>query len=282
MMGRQSVTRRAGLIVVLAAWMAGCEQVGLREPRPGAESILEVLAPPTPEEARILFEDMTNADNRYRGAVLLTNAWFAGENDVYLRSFARYLEHDRDPSIRAVCARGLGNHAGPEYALVLAGAMRQDGDVEVRAEAARALQRIHNPDVILSLIEASREPDPRKPNSASEPEVQVRVEAAYALGQYANPSVVDALMVALDDSSLVVQRALLDSLTTLTGQDFGHDVAAWSRWRGAHSSDLFAARGVYEYPVFSRSRLWWEYIPLVPGPPNETPSTPSGMTLGDG
>jgi HEAT repeat protein len=160
--------------------------------------------------------------------------------------------------------------------------MREDADVEVRAEAARALQRIHDPSVIQELMEACREPDSRTPGIASESEVQVRVEAAHALGQYADPSVVTRLISALDDSSLVVQRAALDSLATLTGQDFGYRASAWTRWRESHAADLFAARGVYEYPVFSRGRLWWEYIPLVPGPPNETPSTPTGMTLGDG
>lgn len=260
--------------------LAGCEEMGLRQPKRGAESLLEVFAPPSPEEAANWFNDDTNADNRYRGAVLIANAWFAGENDAYLNRFEYLLLNDPDPSIRAVCARGLGNHAGPEHAEALATALRSDKDVEVRAEAARALQRIHNLVAVRSLVAATREPDPRLPPSEYEEEAEVRVEAALALGQYADPFVVEALIAALDDASLVVHRAAVSSLRTLTGQDFGIDSGAWLRWR-KETTDLFAARGVYEYPVFQRDKLWWEYIPLVPNPPNESPATPTGMPRGD-
>lgn len=253
--------------------LSACEQFGMREPQPGADSILEVFALPTPEEAAAMF-DSADPDQRYRGAVLLTQAWFAGD-PKYLRAFEDYLLNDPDPSIRAVCARGLGNHAGADYAPALARALREDPDQEVREEAARALQRIHNPVVIPALVQASREPP-----GNSEPEAAVRVEAVVALGQYADPFVVDSLIAALDDSSLVVHRAAITSLKTLTGQDFGYDPIAWQRWAQA-TDDLFAARGVYEYPVFSRSKLWWEYVPGVPPPPNEQPSTPSGISPED-
>jgi len=255
--------------------MAGCESLGLQEPERGTESILAYFAPPTPEEAVEMFQDEDNSDNRYKGAVLLTQAWFVSENEAYIELFRDYLLNDPDPSIRAVCARGLGNHADSSYAPALATALRDDPDEEVREEAARALQRIHNPAVVRTLVEASREPDPRNISMASENAAQVRVEAVVALGQYEEPYVVDALISALDDSSLVVHRAAIRSLRILTGQDFGDDPTAWLRWRQT-TKDMFLAGEVYEYPVFTRSKLWWEYVPLVPPPPNEEPARPAG------
>ena len=258
----------------------GCQTMGMRDPQPGAESILDAFGPPTPEEAAALFGS-DNPDERYRGAVLLTQAWFAGEEGApYLDAFEDYLLNDPDPSIRAVCARGLGNHGGSEYAPSLVRAMREDADLEVREECARALQRVHNPDIVRELANGCREPDPRV-RLPSEAEARVRVEVAIALGQYADPFVVDTLIAALDDSSLVVHRAAIRSLKTLTGQDFGHDAGAWLRWKRS-TTDLFAAQGVYEYPVFTRRRRLWEYVPFVPGPPNEQPSTPAGLPLRDG
>ena len=262
------------------ACLAGCEQMGMNAPR-GAESILEVFQPTSPTEAADWFLNSKDDDKRYRGAVLLANAWFVGENPAYLEAFKDYLLTDPDPSIRAVCARGLGNNAGPEYAPALARAMREDDVVEVREEAARALQRIHSTEVVRPLVDASREPDPRLVGRPSEPEAAVRVEAVVALGQYEDPYVVEVLIDALDDSSLVVNRAAIQSLKTLTGQDFGYDAAQWTRWQ-REASDLFAAGDVYEYPVFTRSKDWWEFIPFVPQPPNETPATPAGTVPQDG
>ena len=80
----------------------------------------------------------------------------------------------------------------------------------------------------------------------------------WATAQYAQARVVEALISALRDDSLAVNRAALDSLRILTGQDFGVDDAQWVAWRdGMTDSDaMFAARRDYAYPVFRRGRRW--------------------------
>jgi hypothetical protein len=255
------------LLITAAGLIAGCEAVGV-ELKPGAKSILEAFAGPTPQDAATWAIDPFDADKRYRGTLLLANAPFAGE-PVYLKLFSDNFR-DTDPGVRAAAARGLGTHGSPEHAPLLIERLADD-DAGVRIEAARALQRIHSTDAIDPLLARLR-PD-------KEPEAQVRIEAASALGQYPQNRVVEQLIIALADENLAVNRTAQLSLRTLTGQDFGIDRAQWLAWYTS-STNAFAARSVYVYPVFSRKKKFYEHIPFIPGPPNEAPSTPAGMTPG--
>jgi hypothetical protein len=253
--------------LTLAAILAGCESAGI-ELKPGAKSIFEAFAQPTPQDAAKWAIDPYDADKRYRGTLLLANAPFASD-PLYVQLFTDNVK-DTDPGVRAAAARGLGTHGSPEHVPLLVERLK-DEDPSVRVEAARALQRLHNPvaiDPLLAALDHDKEPEPN-----------VRLEAASALGQYAENRVVEQLIHSLQDDNLAVNLTTQDSLRTLTGQDFGLDIAAWQAWYNA-SHDLFAARSVYVYPVFSRSKHWYEHIPLVPGPPNEPQGTPAGMVPG--
>ena len=69
-----------------------------------------------------------------------------------------------------------------------------------------------------------------------------------------------------------------DSLTTLTGQDFGIEPLDWIRW--ANSSDeLFANRREYIYPVFRRDPTLTERLVPWLRAPNEQPGPPVGMPV---
>jgi hypothetical protein len=124
-----------------------------------------------------------------------------------------------------------------------------------------------------------REPDPRlgaRGRATSESDPQVRAEAAHALGQYPEPRVLQALIAGLDDVDLSVNRSALQALRTLTGQDLGLDRPAWVAWQQSTKTP-FAARGIYLYPVFNRTKRIYEYIPFIPPPPNELEGTPTGL-----
>jgi hypothetical protein len=244
--------------------VAGCAS----DMKPGAKSILEVFAEPAPTDAAKDAIDPYDADKRYRGTLLLANAPFASD-PLYIQLFTDNIK-DTDPGVRAAAARGLGTHGGPEHVPLLVGRLK-DEDPIVRVEAARALQRLHNPVAIDPLLAAL--------DRDKEPEADVRVEAACALGQYAENRVVEQLIRALQDDNLAVNLRTQDSLRTLTGQDFGLDIAAWQAWYNS-THDLFAARSVYVYPVFYRPKHWYEHLPFVPGPPVEPQGTPAGMVPG--
>jgi len=255
-----------GSLAAIAA-LGGCEAAGL-EMKPGATSVLQAFAPPSPADAAKWAVDPFDADKRYRGTLLLANAPFAGE-PVYVQLFVDNSK-DTDPGVRSAATRGLGSHGGPEHGPLLVDRLN-DEDPSVRTEAARALQRVHYKPAIPAIM--------AKAEMEKELEPQVRMEAASALGQYPENRVVEQLIRCLADENLGVNRNAQSSLRTLTGQDFGIDRSMWLSWYSSNQN-LFAARSVYIYPVFNRGKTWWEHIPFVPGPPNEAAGTPVGMMPG--
>lgn len=272
------------LLAVLPAcvsMLVGCESGSLKKAEEG-ESILAMFSGPTPAEAVVAAGDPYDPDRRLRGTALLAAAPFGGE-EVYLKFYVEKVQFDPDPGVRAVAARALGLHGAPEHAPLIIPLLKHE-DKNVRLEAARALQRIHNPVAIDALIpltqgerfvEAKRLDQPGR--RVGEPDAQVRAECCTALGQYAEPRVLQALIDALDDGQLTVTRAASESLKILTGQTFGDDDRAWLRWVAANK-EPFSGRGEYLYPVFQRDKYWYEYVPLVPPPPNEQPAPPAGMS----
>ena len=219
--------------------------------------------------------DPYDADKRYRGTLALAMRDFASE-PVYLKLFTDNIK-DRDSSVRAAAARALGAHGGPEHAPLLIEALK-DTDVSVRAEAARGLQRLHSADAVDPLITHVREPVLVSASENAEPDSDVRAECASALGQYREPKVLSALIAALSDSRLQVNRNTLDALRTLTGQDFGYDRPAWQAWYDK-TPQHFAAGRPYRYPAFKRDKTWIERLPFVSPPPNEESNTPAGMPI---
>lgn len=248
----------------------------------GATSLLQAWQPPSPLIAAEMAIDPWDADARAKGTMLLANGYFGGEDPyhaLYLRAAG-----DEDPNVRAAALRGLSLHGQPEDVPVLVTAL-EDPNARVRLEAARALQRVHNAEAIDAMVVHLRLPvlatppdgtSAGNPGQPGEAEPTIRAEVAHALGQYAQPRVIQPLIAALDDRFLAVNESARRSLRTLTGQDFGLDRKAWLRWYGA-TADPFAGRTAYIYPAFRRDKFFWEYIPFVPAPPNETASTPVGF-----
>lgn len=111
--------------------------------------------------------------------------------------------------------------------------------------------------------------------AAGEVDKDTREAAACALGQYADPRALNALIGALNDDELSVSRRARQALRILTGHDSGEEPKDWQAWAAAQS-DPFAGQTKFQYPNFHRDNYWWEYIPFIPGPPNEPSSTPIG------
>lgn len=256
---RQFVRTAAVLSLVV---LSACDTF---ESARGAKSVLQLFQPPTPEDAVELALDRYDADKRYRGTALLANQPFGGEAP-YLRLFEDAVA-DPDSGVRQVGVRALGIHGVPTHVPMIVDRL-SDEEWLVRIEAARALQRLHNPVAILPLIARTKPLD--------ELQAGVRAEAAHALGQYREPRVLQALIAALNDPSLAVNHNALTSLEVLTGQNLGYEPAVWLAWLD-ETRDPFAAGRAYTYPGFERDRLWYEYIPFLPQPPNEAESMPVGM-----
>ncbi|MEO0513144.1 MAG: HEAT repeat domain-containing protein [Planctomycetota bacterium] len=228
-----------------------------------------VFAGPSPTQAVVWSIDELNADNRYRGTILLANAPYAGE-DVYLELFRDNMDPESEPYaiVRAAAVRGLAHHGLPDQDVPrLIDLYDRDTAPTVRAEIVRALQRLHNPLAIRTLIRIAGDLDlsPR-----------LRADATDALAQYPEPRVFEALVDLLRDDSLLVNERAHAALITLTGETFDPVPTDWLVF-ARDADDPFAARRRYEYPVFERGLKYYEYLPLIPDPPNEPPSTPAGF-----
>lgn len=262
--------RLATLILIALATAAalcsgGCLDSSSRK-KVEDNGIFGLWAPPTPTEAARMMADPFDADKRYKGVTWISNAPWGGA-DVYLRVYREMVANEKeDPGVRAVAARALGFHGVPDDAVLIAPLLKND-DKRVRVTTARALQRIYNPAVIPDLLPTV--------DALYEPDHDVRQATVCAMGMYADPRVVTALIVGLNDDDLSVSRTSRQSLRILTGNDLGDDPKKWQAWVAEHPS-TFADQTKYLYPNFDRSKYWWEYIPLVPGPPNEPASTPIG------
>lgn len=248
--------------------LSACESRGKKARE--STSIMQLFAPPTPQEAARMAVDPFDADKRARGTLLLANAPWGGE-DVYVRLYREQIK-DKDPLVRAVSVRALALHGSPDDVPAITALIAEDQRY-LRWECARALQRLHNTSAI----------DPLKDrlNVKKEPEASVREAAACALAQYPDQRSFDALVAALDDRDLAVAAAAQQSLGTLTGQNLGNEVRPWVAW-SKQESNLFAARKTYEYPIFHRDPDWLEYIIPFLQPPNEKPGTPVGLPTASG
>lgn len=249
--------------VCCVAWAGGCQSRGKQARE--STSILQVFSPPTPEEAARWAVDPFNADKRARGTLLLANAPWGGE-DVYVRLYREQIK-DADPLVKAVAVRALAMHGSPEDVPVIVDLL-DENEKYLRWECARALQRLHNPVAVKPLTD--------RLSTKNEPEASVREASASALGQYADQGAFNALVAALDDRDLAVSSAARRSLATLTGRDLGEDVRPWVAF-SKESTDLFAGRKTYEYPIFQRDPDWIEYFVPMLAPPNEKPGVPVGL-----
>jgi hypothetical protein len=255
--------------LALLSSLAACD-TGLR---PGSESLLDgISAQPPPSELAAMALDPYDANRRAVGTLGLANQSFARE-PIYIKLFVDN-SSDADPVVRASAIRGLAIHGSPDHVPILVKALK-DSDTQVRLEAARGLQRLHSSVAVDALLTAMREPDSRE-IAGGESEPVVRAEAAGALAQYREPRVLQSLNAGLDDNDLAVNRACLASLRTLTGQDFALDRQAWLSWVKSTNTP-FIAGSPYLYPVFTRTRRFYEYFPFVLPPPNEVQSTPTGL-----
>ncbi|MEZ6234248.1 MAG: HEAT repeat domain-containing protein [Phycisphaerales bacterium] len=271
----------ACLALAAIAALAGCQAANIAPPGskpttartqdPTQQSgLLSMFAPPPPETAAAWATDPYDPDLRYRGTLLLGTASWGGE-PLYLELYEQHAQ-DPEPNVRVAAIRALGNHAGPEQAGILVAAL-DDPEERVRLEAARSLQRIHAPDAAIDPLRLMLRIE-------NEPSAEVRAAAATALGQYPRGTVVQALIASLEDRTLAVNHASLESLRILTGQDFGYDRRAWSTWAQASNDTLFASAGQYTYPVFNRPRKLIEWLPFIPPPPNEQTGVPEGTPIG--
>lgn len=235
------------------------------------DDITRVFNVPTPGQAARWALDQHDPDRRREGVVLLSTATFGGA-DVYVDLYRDYVENDPDPLVKSAAIAALARHGTSLDALIIAPwaerAVTQS--LTIRWAAVRGLQRLHNPDVVSILVDVTINP---------QEQTEVRGAACVAMGQYAQDRVVQALITSLDARELSINIDAAQSLTLLTGQEFGLDIAAWQHWYKSASAKgkAFANGRDYFYPTYSRDSVWWEYAAFWLDESHEPSLRPVGL-----
>jgi len=177
-----------------------------------------------------------------------------------------YAEDSLEPLVRAAALQALGRHGDPSDATLVAKNLESPFR-QVRLAAAKSLQRLHDPAVADTLW-------PRLVDRAEDSDV--RTEVAIALGQYPTPAVFQALVAALSQRELAVNVAAVDSLRSLTGQNFGVEEEAWLGYYSSTSAP-FASGRVYVYPTFVRQLDIWDHMIFWMPTVFESPDVPVGL-----
>jgi hypothetical protein len=258
--------RAVGLCVgcgALGLSLTGCDTLGS-----DFAALTESFNPPTPAQAAMWAVDTTNPENQRRGVALLASAPWGGA-EPYQKLYRLYIEQPTDPLVKGFAIRALGRHGDASDAKLVADQLGS-GYKLVRLEAARALQRLHDPavaDVMWKKLIDQVE------------EAEIRTELAIGLGQYPSDAVFQALVAAVDHRELAVNDAALDSLQTMTGQDFGFSQNAWLDWRkSVDATTAFRSDERFLYPTFRRDKGFFDYVMFWAPLTFEDPGMPVGTT----
>lgn len=169
--------------------------------------------------------------------------------DISAVNFLIKLLNDPDRGVRATAAIALGNYRHPMAAQIIMDAYPK-ATPSARTDMIFALANINDIIAVPFLVKQAGNPDPGVRaadmlalgklgdaraipallNGLKDSDEITRVNAAYGLGAYYSPKIVSALIRALKDPATRVRKAAADSLTSLSGLNFGTDQAKWQQW----------------------------------------------------
>jgi HEAT repeat protein len=129
---------------------------------------------------------------------------------------ARQMQVEPDPLVRQAVVRAISKFRTPISQQVLEAGLADDNSA-VRIACCHALGERAEAASIKGLAAALR----------GDEDIDVRLAAADALGKIKSPEAMQALAVALEDRDPAMQYAGVQSLKSISGQDYGPDVQAW-------------------------------------------------------
>src|SRR5262245_31404785 len=88
----------------------------------------ESIMPPSPGQAARLMVDPYDADNRYKGTVLIARSPFGGDEN-FLRWYRDEVAHEPNPLVRAACIRALGRYGAPSDAPAIAANLKSEHEL---------------------------------------------------------------------------------------------------------------------------------------------------------
>ena len=132
---------------------------------------------------------------------------------------ARQIQIEPDPFVREIIIETIANFRTPLAQQVLQAGLR-DEEPAVRIASCRALGAQADPGAVTNLERTLR----------GDNDQDVRLAAAGSLGRIKTPDSIQALAIALEDRDPALQFVAVESLKSVSGQDFGGDVGAWRQY----------------------------------------------------
>jgi HEAT repeat protein len=129
---------------------------------------------------------------------------------------ARQIQIETDPLVRTAIVQTIAEFRTPIAQQVIEAGLADDS-AAVRIACCRAIGERASAASVGTLAQALR----------SDKDVDVRLAAAQALGHIKTPESMQAVAVALDDRDPAMQFVGVQSMKSITGKDYGGDVAAW-------------------------------------------------------
>lgn len=192
--------------------LAACSLVLLA----GCQTILGYRGWPYPEHDHTSFHTPKMRIDTVNEFASRADGTDSKEQREYTDQLARQIQIEPDPLVRAAIVRATAEFHTPLAYQILEAGLR-DNDPQVRIACCRALGARAEARSVQGLAGVLRDDE----------EKDVRLAATEALGKIKDPGAMAAIAVALDDRDPALQFVGVQSMKSLTGKDYGGDVAAW-------------------------------------------------------
>lgn len=182
----------------------------------GCSSIIGYRGWPLPEHDHTSFHTPTMRLDAIKQFASRADGTDSSEQREYVNQLARQIQIEPDPLVRESIIRATSEFRTTlAYQILEAGL--KDESPQVRIASCESLGARAEARSVASLAAVLRDDEDK----------DVRLEAVEALGKIKDPTAVAALAVALDDRDPAMQFVGVQSLKSITGKDYGGDVAVW-------------------------------------------------------
>lgn len=161
------------------------------------------------------------------------------EQERACQELAANLQPQSPVILRLESIRALGRFSVPAAGNLLSSASI-DTDPQVRATVCTAWGNRGGSEAVDALHRVLTD----------ETDIDVRLAATRALGKFRSRTAFDALTLALNDKDPAMQVRAMDSLKSVTGEDFGYSVAAWQQYVSGGDPESLPPARISEAPSY--------------------------------
>jgi HEAT repeat protein len=202
---------------------------------PGCNSIVGYRGWPMPEHDRTSFNTPAMRLDAIKQFASRADGTDSSDQQEYVNQLARQIQIEPDPLVRAAIIRATGEFRTTlAYQIIEAGL--KDESSQVRLASCESLGVRADARAVPGLAAVLRDDE----------EKDVRLAAVEALGRIKDPTAVAALAIALDDRDPAMQYVGVQSMKSITGKDYGGDVAAWRQVAAGQTPPEPAAPSIAE------------------------------------